>query len=136
MKIPGHTAVGSKTLRRPHEGPWAWLAAASVALSVLMLGALIVLLSVKGLANFWPSTLHEVTLDDGDTVIGVPFEQRTLPGGEGVERRYWIANRDDGGGFLTEERVRSVFALATAATRLGVLESISSKYSNKMKCTR
>jgi len=45
-------------------------------------------------------------------------------------------NRDDGGGFLTEERVRSVFALATAATRLGVLESISSKYSNKMKCTR
>jgi len=26
-------------------------------------------------------------------------------------------NRDDGGGFLTEERVRSVFALATAATR-------------------
>ncbi|MBY6206285.1 MULTISPECIES: phosphate ABC transporter permease PstA [Halomonas] len=98
MKIPGHTAVGSKTLRRPHEGPWAWLAAASVALSVLMLGALIVLLSVKGLANFWPSTLHEVTLDDGDTVIGVPFEQRTLPGGEGVERRYWIANRDDGGG--------------------------------------
>ncbi|WP_348815096.1 phosphate ABC transporter permease PstA [Halomonas sp. H10-59] len=98
MKIPGHTAVGMPGKRRTREGPWAWLAAASVALSLIMLGALLVLLSVKGLANFWPATVHQLTLKSGEMVIGVPLETRELPSGQGLERRYLTANRDDGGG--------------------------------------
>ena len=77
---------------------WAWLAAASVALSLIMLGALLVLLSVKGLSNFWPATVHQLTLKGGETVIGVPLETRELPSRQGLERRYLTANRDDGGG--------------------------------------
>ncbi|ALM54385.1 phosphate ABC transporter permease PstA [Halomonas huangheensis] len=110
MKIPGHTAVESaQTGRwRSGEGPWAWWCAMAVALSLLMLGALLVLLMSRGLANFWPSEVHRLGLADGSQVIGVPVETRQIPDAgsseagssrEGKEeRRYFTANRDVSGG--------------------------------------
>lgn len=100
MKIPGHTAVSpARSGRwRGGEGPWAWWCAMAVALSLLMLGALLVLLMSRGLANFWPASVHQLTLTDGSQVIGVPVETRQRPEGAGSERRYFTANRDASGG--------------------------------------
>nr|WP_300307582.1 phosphate ABC transporter permease PstA [Halomonas sp.] len=101
MKIPGHAAATGASRRWQGEGPWAWLSAAAVALSLLMLGALLVLLATRGLGHFWPADLHQLRLADGQRLIGVPVETRQLPDDSGYERRYFTANRDHQGGIWT-----------------------------------
>lgn len=84
-------------LRRPRgEGPWAWLAAGCVALSLLMMIALLALLAGRGLAHFWPAEIEMVTLEDGQRFAGVAVrEERASPGRpNGHERLYHTANRD------------------------------------------
>lgn len=73
---------------------WPWLCAGSVALSLLMLGALLVLLTTKGLGHFWPAELEEVTLHSGETVVGQPVREVPLPHAQGMERLYFTGNRD------------------------------------------
>jgi len=73
---------------------WPWLCAASVALSLLMLTALLTLLAVRGLGHFWPATLEEVTLQSGETVAGQVVREVALPQQEGDERLYFTGNRD------------------------------------------
>lgn len=73
---------------------WPWLCAASVALSLLMLAALLTLLMVRGLGHFWPANLEEVTLRSGDTFAGQPVREVPLPQQEGDERLYFTGNRD------------------------------------------
>jgi phosphate transport system permease protein len=76
------------------EGPWPWLAAGSVALSLLMLAGLLILLAVRGLGHFWPSPLSLVTLEDGRQIAGQAVREERLPHGAGRERLYLTANRD------------------------------------------
>ncbi|QOR40662.1 phosphate ABC transporter permease PstA [Billgrantia diversa] len=76
------------------EGPWAWLAAGSVALSLLMLGGLMLLIGARGLAHFWPSSLEQIEMDDGRVVAGRAVRELPLEQGEGRERLYFTANRD------------------------------------------
>ncbi|APX94784.1 phosphate ABC transporter, permease protein PstA [Halomonas sp. 1513] len=74
------------------EGPWAWLAAGSVALSLLLLVALLALLAGRGLAHFWPAEVVLVELDDGSRFAARPGrEERSA---EGVERLYHTGNRE------------------------------------------
>lgn len=76
------------------EGPWPWLTAGSVAISLLMLGALLLLLAVRGLGHFWPAPLTLVEREDGSRFAGMAVKEAPLPGGEGDERLYHTANRD------------------------------------------
>ncbi|GHC28568.1 phosphate ABC transporter permease PstA [Aidingimonas halophila] len=85
------------TSRRPWlaEGPWAWLAAGGVALSLLMVIALLVLLAGRGLAHFWPQDIEAVTLEDGAQFAGQVVREQGLPGEvDGRERLYRTGNRD------------------------------------------
>ncbi|MGO2391486.1 MAG: phosphate ABC transporter permease PstA [Halomonas sp.] len=91
--VPTDTAPSR---RRLHwlDGLWPWLCAASVALSLLMLGALLTLLLVRGLGHFWPATLEEVTLRSGETFAGQAVREVALPQQPGDERLYFTGNRD------------------------------------------
>ncbi len=73
---------------------WPWLCAASVALSLLMLGALLALLMIRGLGHFWPATLEEVTLSSGETFAGQAVREVALPQQAGDERLYFTGNQD------------------------------------------
>jgi phosphate transport system permease protein len=80
------------------EGPWAWLAAGSVALSLLLLAALLTLIAVRGLGHFWPSSVSLVELDDGQVFAGRAVRELPLPAVDGAvrarERLYFTGNRD------------------------------------------
>ncbi|MCO7245924.1 phosphate ABC transporter permease PstA [Halomonas sp. Mc5H-6] len=76
------------------QGIWPWLCAGCVALSLLMLGALLALLLTRGLGHFWPSALDEVTLQNGDVVAGEAVRDLPLPNRAGSERLYFTGNRD------------------------------------------
>ncbi|MFW3614789.1 phosphate ABC transporter permease PstA [Billgrantia antri] len=83
--------------RRPlprSEGPWAWLAAGSVALSLLMLTALLLLIAVRGLAHFWPATVVQIEMQDGRLLAGQAVRELPLEDGHGNERLYFTGNRD------------------------------------------
>ncbi|SEM85326.1 phosphate ABC transporter permease PstA [Halomonas caseinilytica] len=88
------------TWRRPSrraarsEGPWAWLAAGSVATSLALLALLLGLLAVRGLGHFWPAEVSLVALDDGRQLAGWAVKESPLPGGDGRERLYRTGNRD------------------------------------------
>ncbi|MDE3019507.1 MAG: phosphate ABC transporter, permease protein PstA, partial [Nitrospirota bacterium] len=56
-----------------------WLTASGVALSLLMIGALLGLIMVKGLGQFWPADILEIRLADGRTLIGQPINSETIP---------------------------------------------------------
>ncbi|EWG98152.1 hypothetical protein [Halomonas sp. BC04] len=91
------TLTGRVRLARG-EGPWAWLAAGSVALSLLLLGGLLTLIAVRGLGHFWPASMSLVELDDGHVLAGRAVRELPLPesGGTrgGRERLYFTGNRD------------------------------------------
>jgi phosphate transport system permease protein len=80
------------------EGAWAWLAAGSVALSLLLLAALLALIAVRGLGHFWPASVSLVALDDGRLFAGRAVRELPLPEADGAnrarERLYFTGNRD------------------------------------------
>ncbi|RTR05690.1 phosphate ABC transporter permease PstA [Halomonas nitroreducens] len=76
------------------EGPWAWLSAGSVSLSLLLLALLLGLLVSRGLGHFWSADVALVTLQDGRQLAGRAVREAPLPGGSGRERLYRTGNRD------------------------------------------
>lgn len=80
--------------RRRGEGPWPWLAAGSVALSLSMLAGLLVLLAVGGLGHFWPAEVSEVTPREGAPFAGIPVREERVVGSERRERLYFTGNLD------------------------------------------
>jgi len=50
--------------------PWVWLTAGSLAIASLMIAGLLVFIAVRGAATFWPRPLVEVSLMDGQRVLG------------------------------------------------------------------
>ena len=87
-------AFGSRARRSRREGIGAWLAAGSVALSLLALLALLALLTIRGLGHFWPAPIALVMLEDGRQLAGEHVREVPLPEGEGRERLYRTGNRD------------------------------------------
>ncbi len=94
--------IGLGRARPPRiEGILPWLAAGSVALSLLMLAGLLSLLAVRGMGHFWPAPLTLVTLDDGRQLAGQAVREERLPDAAGRERLYLTANRDLDGAIWT-----------------------------------
>ncbi len=78
-----------------------WLCGAAVALSLLMVGGVLLLIMVNGLGFFWPHTIHELTLKDGTRILGELKGQEVIPNSatleypEGKSRiRLKVGNRD------------------------------------------
>ncbi|MGH7821273.1 MAG: phosphate ABC transporter permease PstA, partial [Candidatus Binatia bacterium] len=59
--------------------PFVWLAGATLALSLLMVGGLVILVLRNGLAFFWPSDVVSVGLNDGTSVLGEMTEREAIP---------------------------------------------------------
>ena len=54
-----------------HAGtPWIWINAAAVSASLLLLGGLLTLITVRGMAHFWPASVYEFILEDDE---GQPY---------------------------------------------------------------
>lgn len=85
-----------RVLRWRGEGPWPWLVAGSVALSLLLVIALLALLAGRGLAHFWPAEVVLVELDDGTRFAGQAGREERSAGGN--ERLYHTGNREWLGG--------------------------------------
>ncbi|MBI4002166.1 MAG: phosphate ABC transporter permease PstA, partial [Nitrospira defluvii] len=78
-----------------------WLTASGVAISLLMVGAMLALIMVNGLGQFWPATLHQIVLKTQEIVIGQVVGQEVIPNSvtpdrpNGLDRfRYRVGNRD------------------------------------------
>ena len=56
-----------------------WLCGAAVALSLLMVGGVLLLIMVNGLGFFWPHAIHELTLKDGTRILGELKDQEVIP---------------------------------------------------------
>lgn len=92
--MPRPSVAGRMRLPRG-EGPWPWLAAGSVALSLLAVMALLALLAGRGLAHFWPADVQLVELEDGSRFAGQRGrEERQAGMPERVERLYHTGNRE------------------------------------------
>ncbi|PWV76667.1 phosphate ABC transporter permease PstA [Halomonas sp. A11-A] len=103
--------IGPGRARLPRgEGPWPWLAAGSVALSLLLLVGLLTLLAARGMGHFWPSPLTLVTLEDGRQLVGQAVREERLAHAEGRERLYLTANRDLDGAIWTWVAVEEIVA--------------------------
>ena len=101
--------IGSGRVHSPRgEGPWPWLTAGSVALSLLLLVGLLTLLAVRGMGHFWPSPLTLVTLEDGRQLAGQAVREERLPDSAGRERLYLTANRDLEGAIWTWVAVEEI----------------------------
>lgn len=78
-----------------------WMTASGVSISLLMVGAMLGLIMVNGLGQFWPATLHQIVLKTNEVVIGQVVGHETIPNSvtpdrpKGSERfRYRVGNRD------------------------------------------
>ena len=78
-----------------------WMTASGVAISLLMVGAMLGLIMVNGLGQFWPAPLHQLVLKTHEIVIGQRVGQEVIPNSvtperpKGLERfRYRVGNRD------------------------------------------
>ncbi len=56
-----------------------WLCGAAVAMSLLMVGGVLLLIMVNGLGFFWPHTIYEMTLKDGSRILGELKGQEIIP---------------------------------------------------------
>ena len=78
-----------------------WLCGTAVALSLLMVGGILLLIMINGLGYFWPHALHELTLKDGSRILGELHGEEIIPYSitpehpEGKTRiRLKVGNRD------------------------------------------
>ncbi|WP_227743563.1 ABC transporter permease subunit, partial [Hafnia alvei] len=63
-----------------HSGrPWIWLSAGAVTISLLALLGLIVLLAGQGMRYFWPHSVYEFELNNGQRIIGERYAINQIP---------------------------------------------------------
>jgi phosphate transport system permease protein len=70
------------------------LTGGALAVSVVLIVGLFGLITVRGLAHFWPADLVEFTLGDGTRLLGEIHERQVEPGAEQGELRLKLGNRD------------------------------------------
>ncbi len=68
--------------------PYIWLTGLAAALGLLMIIALLLLITVKGLGLFWPHRLVQFTLHDGRQVLGEIREKERYRPPDGQEERF------------------------------------------------
>ncbi len=74
-----------------------WLTGGALALTLILVGGLLALIAVRGLAHFWPHRIVELSLADGSVVLGEIRERQQLLDAHGEHRdrvRLYIGNRD------------------------------------------
>jgi phosphate transport system permease protein len=63
--------------------PWIWLIGGGLSVSVIMVAGLLLLITVRGLAHFWPAPLVEIDVNpvDGEptVILGAQVKSETLP---------------------------------------------------------
>ncbi len=59
-----------------------WLCGGALALSLLMIGGLLLLILVNGMGYFWPKDLVQYTLADGRMILGEVVASEMIPGSE------------------------------------------------------
>jgi phosphate transport system permease protein len=80
--------------------PFVWLTGGALAVSLLMILALIALILFNGLTQFWPKSVAELQLKEGSAVLGEIWEREAIPDtsavtGAPVYRvRLKVGNRD------------------------------------------
>lgn len=81
--------------------PFIWMTAAGVALSLLMVGGMLLLIMVNGLGQFWPAALTEHVLTTGELVLGQVVGKEVIPSTVTPDRpegrlrfRLRVGNRD------------------------------------------
>jgi phosphate transport system permease protein len=62
-----------------HGEPWVWLTAGSLATAVLMITGLLLFITMRGLATFWPLPLEEVRLASDEVLLGEVAGRETVP---------------------------------------------------------
>ncbi|HBP82660.1 MAG TPA: phosphate ABC transporter permease PtsA [Planctomycetaceae bacterium] len=60
-----------------HGEPWLWLTSGSLAISLIMIVGLLVFITIRGGSNFWPRTLYEIILLDGEKSLGEVTSRET-----------------------------------------------------------
>ncbi|MGE0474903.1 MAG: phosphate ABC transporter, permease protein PstA, partial [Nitrospirales bacterium] len=78
-----------------------WLCGGALAVSLLMIGGLVLLILMNGMGYFWPKDLVQYTLSDGKKVLGEVVDTEMIPGSEssGNSHGNWriqlkVGNRD------------------------------------------
>ena len=81
--------------------PFIWLTGGALALSLVMVGGLVILVLVNGLGSFWPSPIARLILADGKELMGQVAQREKIPqpgAPPGTPERYRIqvkvGNRD------------------------------------------
>jgi phosphate transport system permease protein len=77
--------------------PFVWLTGGALAASLLMILGLVLLILFNGLGQFWPDNLSELSLKDGQKLLGEIWEREAIPQQEDEEAhriRMKIGNRD------------------------------------------
>lgn len=62
-----------------------WLCGGALAVSLLMIGGLVLLILVNGMGYFWPKDLVQYTLQDGTKVVGELVDTEMIPESESSE---------------------------------------------------
>ncbi|MGD9851562.1 MAG: phosphate ABC transporter permease PstA [Nitrospirales bacterium] len=62
-----------------------WLCGGALAVSLLMIGGLVLLILINGMGYFWPKDLVQYTLQDGKKVLGEVVDTEMIPGSESFE---------------------------------------------------
>jgi phosphate transport system permease protein len=97
--------------------PYVWLAGSGLGVCLLLVGILLVVIAVNGLGFFWPGRLVEVTLENGEVLLGELAGREVVPasaGEAGAAARHRIqlklGNRDVTGNdfqWVDEAAIRS-----------------------------
>ncbi|MEM7630266.1 MAG: ABC transporter permease subunit [Planctomycetota bacterium] len=80
-----------RTPASAHGEPAVWLMGGSLALCLVLIGAMLALIVVRGGATFWQGPAELLELDDGSVFAGVPVDTFTSPAG--ADERDWLAER-------------------------------------------
>jgi phosphate transport system permease protein len=91
--------------------PFIWLTGGALAMSLLMIGGLLLLVLTRALGFFWPADVMEARLSDGGVALGQVRGEQALPGEAGRLRvQLQVGNRDVYGQdfrWIDEDRIAS-----------------------------
>lgn len=78
-----------------HRGEsWVWVSSAALAFILIILAVLIGILAFNGLGVFWPKRVAELTLKDGQKLMGEIVREESAPGQTGMRLQIKTGNRD------------------------------------------
>ncbi len=92
---PDHERHQRQTPLAARGEPAVWLTGAALGLAIVMIVALIAVVVWRGGATFWPREIQKITLQTGDSFLGIPATEEIDPAGN-QRIRFRVGNRDLG----------------------------------------